>query len=568
MELRRPIQRYYEGPRRSRARVWWYIAAFLFTVGISAVNAGGQEEPARTLADLRYREALFHLYVHDHQAALVTLAVYQQRGQLPRSDENELLTGMLYSALGIEAEAEQRFQQLLKREAAAEIHDLAWYHLGQIYARRGDKDAAARALVRITAPLPPPLEQEKNVLLAEAYIARGEFQKAQRAIRAIDRTSADYLYAQYNLATAHTRQGNQREAQRLLQRIARGAAPSDEIAALRDKASLVLGYFQLKKRPAKAMAHFKRVRLDGPFSNRALLGLGWSYAAQERHAQALAPWRELRERDPLDRAVQESLLVMPYTFAKLQANRQALQYYSDAIGAYKTLYARTESALERVQTGAFLRALMPEIGLNDAGVSWQLRNTVAAEGTFYVKLLEDREFRREFTTLRDLRALAQQLNAWARKLDVYGSLTNAQQARTTTGAGSASPARVSSIAERHAKLESRLRQLLQRTRRGANESELQNIDTTMSGIHARWQRMQQLQAPASGAIERIATLQRRLADLQSRRAAIEAAQEHSVSQLAALRLEDQKQTLAAYLIQARYAVARIYDQAESGTEAQ
>ncbi len=39
------------------------------------------------------------------------------------------------------------------------------------------------------------------------------------------------------------------------------------------------------------------------------------------------PWMELRSRDLLDAAVQESYLMVPYAFGKLGAQSQAAEYY-------------------------------------------------------------------------------------------------------------------------------------------------------------------------------------------------------------------------------------------------
>ena len=49
-----------------------------------------------------------------------------------------------------------------------------------------------------------------------------------------------------------------------------------------------------------------RVRLEGPFSNQALLRAGWADATAEKFDRALVPWSILSEREPTDAAVQEA----------------------------------------------------------------------------------------------------------------------------------------------------------------------------------------------------------------------------------------------------------------------
>ena len=60
---------------------------------------------------------------------------------------------------------------------------------------------------------------------------------------------------------------------------------------------------------------------------------------------ALAPWLELRQRNILDPAVQESLLAVPFAFGQLGANRQAADYYLDAIDAFNAEIGRMDEAI-------------------------------------------------------------------------------------------------------------------------------------------------------------------------------------------------------------------------------
>ena len=46
---------------------------------------------------------------------------------------------------------------------------------------------------------------------------------------------------------------------------------------------------------------------------------------------------ELRNRNLLDAAVQESYLAVPYAFGKLNANAQAAEYYEHAVESFPTL---------------------------------------------------------------------------------------------------------------------------------------------------------------------------------------------------------------------------------------
>ena len=49
---------------------------------------------------------------------------------------------------------------------------------------------------------------------------------------------------------------------------------------------------------------------------------------------ALVPWLELRRRNLLDAAVQESYLAVPYAYGKLNAAAQSADYYESALKSF------------------------------------------------------------------------------------------------------------------------------------------------------------------------------------------------------------------------------------------
>src|SRR5690606_9904366 len=115
-------------------------------------------------------------------------------------------------------------------------------------------------------------------------------------------------YARYNLGVALVRLGRTSDGAAMLERV--GTMPFDPLdeagASLRDKANLALGFAWLQAgQAALAKPSLQRVRLSGPFSTKALLGVGWADAELADHRAALVPWLELKERSLLDAAVQE-----------------------------------------------------------------------------------------------------------------------------------------------------------------------------------------------------------------------------------------------------------------------
>jgi len=108
-----------------------------------------------------------------------------------------------------------------------------------------------------------------------------------------------------------------------------------------------MGFAELQAdQPAKAKVALERVRLNGPYSNKALLGTGWRIAALGDYKAALNPWMELRNRNLLDAAVQESLLACRLL---LQAQRQLAvsEYYESAVQSYDAETVRLDDAITR-----------------------------------------------------------------------------------------------------------------------------------------------------------------------------------------------------------------------------
>ena len=102
---------------------------------------------------------------------------------------------------------------------------------------------------------------------------------------------------------------------------------------------------------------------EGPQSNKALLGVGWADSAEKQFTKALVPWLELRDRNMLDAAVQESYLAIPYAYAQLDANKQAAEQYTLAVAAFGEEAQRIDQSIAAIRSGRLLDAIVA----NDKG---------------------------------------------------------------------------------------------------------------------------------------------------------------------------------------------------------
>lgn len=386
--------------------------------------AVAQQEPV-DVEDPHYGEVLFHFYQRDYFTALVHLTAAEERGLVAdHAAEAELLRGGLYLSYGQHDEASLIFERLLADASDPSIRDRTWFFLAKIRFQRGYHRDAELALAEISDALPDELEAERRMLSAQVLMGQERYGEAIDSL-ADWRGSGDWLaYARYNLGVALVRDGRLEEGAALLDEVGRMPADSEELLSLRDKANVALGYSYLQDEQAAASRPvLERVRLEGPFSNKALLGTGWADSAGAEFDRALVPWLELRSRDLLDAAVQESLLAVPYAYGRLGANARAAEHYLEAIDAFEAESARIDGAIERIRRGEMIDTLLAADPGEQMGWYWQLDELPATtENRYLLHLLASHEFQEALKNYRDLRFLQRNLLDWKDSVGVFSHM--------------------------------------------------------------------------------------------------------------------------------------------------
>lgn len=256
--------------------------------------------------------------------------------------------------------------------------------------------------------------------------------------------SAEDMPAELAQARMLMQAGQAAQARALLRDLATAQTRS---IAVRDQASLLLGYSLLAAgQGADAAPIFRQVSSLSPFANRAILGLGWSHlvasgvvdpvdqpqtgmiATADRIARmrrvtpfryahavatgeraddikrALVPWAELVGRDPMDPAIQEGMLVLPYAFTHLGAMAQAQRYLQRAITRLERLLVQIDGARAQVREGLMAERLLSVGEAVDSGwpawfaalpePRWWLTRPPEAPANFYLDyLVRNTEFR-------------------------------------------------------------------------------------------------------------------------------------------------------------------------------
>jgi tetratricopeptide (TPR) repeat protein len=408
--------------------------AVALTLPAAGALAARDKGEGTVVQDLAYGEVLFAFFQEDYFAALTRLLAAQERGELEHHGaEAELMLGGLYLSYGQHRLAGEIFERVLEQSVDPALHDRAWFFLAKIWHQRGYLTEAEAALARITSDLPDELEQERRMLHAQVLMDQGKFADALAALESWRRPGDAWVgYAKYNIGVSLVRLGDIEQGARVLDEVGRLDPENSELDALRDKANVALGYAWLQAaRPVEAKPSLQRVRLTGPFSNKALLGVGWSDAELSNYESALAPWMALRERSMLDSAVQESLLAVPYAFAQLGADKQAADHYVDAIEAFSREIVRLSKSIESIERGELITELLGEredVAREASGWYWRLeRIPDSVESRYLYELLASNRFQEGLKNYRDLLQLNRNLDRWVDSLGAFDDILDTRQ---------------------------------------------------------------------------------------------------------------------------------------------
>jgi tetratricopeptide (TPR) repeat protein len=416
------------------ARLLTLAAAVAAAVAAAPVSARDKDGGGIVVQDLAYGEVLFEFLQEDYFNALTRLLAARERNEIPHhAAESELMLGGLYLSYGEHRLAGEIFERVLAESVDPALHDRAWFFLAKIWYQRGYLAEAEAALARITAELPEDFEPQRHMLSAQVFMDQGRFDEALTVLEAWKRPGDAWIgYAKYNIGVSLVRLGRVDEGARVLDEVGQLDPENASLAPLRDKANVALGYAWLQaNRPVEAKPSLQRVRLEGPFSNKALLGVGWSDAENANYEGALAPWLVLRDRNLLDSAVQESLLAVPYAFAQLGAEKQAVDHYDDAITAINGEIERLTSSIDAIEKGELITELLGEqadAAADTSGWYWRLEKVPdTVESRYLYELMASNRFQEGLKNYRDLLYVNRNLDRWAESLGAFDDILDTRE---------------------------------------------------------------------------------------------------------------------------------------------
>lgn len=410
------------------------------SLGLALAAIVARPAMADDLRDPYFGEALYQAYQGQYFDALERLDA--ELAQHRRVDEPELDTLQyhikqadfsvgdfelryrmhLRAGRAIKAVLDADVDQIVKNEAA--------YRLARIEFQKDQPEDALHALERIQGTVPDNIRDDIEFLRANVYLALGRPADAVEVLKRLQGAQSLKGFAAYNLGIALLQSGHTLDGQRQLDKAGQLESRETATAAIRDKSNMVLGNLLLRSEDfPHAQLAFDRVRLEGPYSNRALLSTGWAEVSAHDYQKALVPWGMLIGRDPTDAAVQEAKLALPFAYSKLRVYGRAALLYGQALDSFGKELDKVDASLRSIRAGNFLKALVREEINQDNVWVVRLRTLPDTPETFYLTdLMASNDFQTALHNYLDLEDLHRRLIAWQGGFDAFEDLIRLRRA--------------------------------------------------------------------------------------------------------------------------------------------
>jgi hypothetical protein len=418
-------------------RLFVAIAILIFSVSHARAGASGPQE----LKDLYFGEALYYAFQGEWFDAITRLdtELAQHYGlDEPERDtlyyhinHAEFSVGDFELAYRMHQRAGRAITAVIEGNVAEPVRNEAIYRLARIYFQKDQPVNALYAVERISGEVPSHIENDLDFLRAQILMANGRYGEAADILKGLQDVEESLEgFRTYNLGIALIKDGQELEGREYLDFTGRIRSSEELTLAIKDKSNLVLGSKLLEEENFESAKQIlNRVRLKGPFSNRALLGAGWADLFQGRFERAIVPWSILAAREVTDASVQEAMLAAPYAYGRMDIYSKAAVMYGSALQNFNIELDKLAESIRSIREGHFLQALVREELKQDANWVVKLRKLPQTPETYYLlELMAAHDFQESLKNYLDLEQLRKKLEAWEGDLDTFEEIIEQRQA--------------------------------------------------------------------------------------------------------------------------------------------
>ena len=389
---------------------------------------------AEELNDLYFGEALYFAHQGQYFEALERLDTeVWQHNQIDEPeldslfihiDDAEFSLGDFELRYRMHHRAGRAIKAVLEGAVDEVVRNDAAYRLARIHFQKQQMEDALLALDRVVGEIPHAIRDDIEFLRANVYLAQGKQLESVEVLKRLQGSDEYGGFASYNLGIAYLQNGQRAAAKEQLDRAGQIKTNDSSELAIRDKSNLVLGTVLLEDGEfERSLPYLNRVRLDGPFSNQALLSAGWAAMSIEDFERAVVPWSILADREVTDSATQEALLALPYAYGKLNIHGRAAIHYGRALDSFGGEIQKLNSSVESIRDGKFLDALVREEIRQNKDWVIRLRTLPETPETYYLMdLLASHDFQTGLQNYLDLADLRRKLLTWGGGFDAFDEM--------------------------------------------------------------------------------------------------------------------------------------------------
>jgi len=410
------------------------LALGVLCLAASSRAGGGKDSHQAALRDMYFGEALYYARQGHFFDALERIDA--ELGQHRTLDEPELdslyyhLRDAEFSVGDFELNyrmhlrAGHAITAVLEGAVDEEVRNDAAYRLARMLFQNGQLEDALQALDRIGGKMPERIRDDVEFLRANVFLGLGRNDDAVKVLKRVQGAESLKGFAAYNLGIALLEDGRQQDAFDQLARAGQVGSADEPVLAIRDKSNLVLGKLLVDAGQSEAAKrYFDRVRLDGPFSNTALLASGWAAASANDYARAVVAWSILAGRESTDAAVQEAKLALPFAYGKLDVYGRAAVSYASALDSFGGEIKKLDASITSIRDGKFLQALTREEMRQNPDWVIRLRSLPESPETYYLmELSASNDFQTAVQNYFDLEDLRRKLASWDVNFDAFDDM--------------------------------------------------------------------------------------------------------------------------------------------------
>lgn len=329
-----------------------YLSLFI----ASFCTYASEEEVSRLLLS----EIMFYRMQDDNFDAITSYLKSAEAKELDLNANNQAYIASIYLNYDLHSQVSNMLDLLIKNDSPL-IRDTSWFYLGKLHYRNKRIKSAVDTFSRIEGQLSPADQEIKHIMYGVMAINDGRYDTAISELEKVSVQSVLTPFVKYNIAIAKMRRDkNTQQFAQTLGALAESQKKNQvQSYVFSDQIYTTLGYVLLQnKEYEKAREAFRKVTLDGHLATRALQGMIYCLAEQEKYTRALNLSLQLIKMTIGNEAIHHAYIVIPYILQKLNDTEKAMAFYQHAVEYFGRQRVDLRRYITKTRQGKFDQYLL------------------------------------------------------------------------------------------------------------------------------------------------------------------------------------------------------------------